>query len=251
MATVLALSALSGRGTVAMWGYPLWLFLGLWIVLTARRVLDESRLARVRAHLGGVFAGLALAFIANYAVLPQLRSSLPRGVLSRRRARPRTVATLSRRRPAQPIVYVIGSMWDGGNVAHYAPDHPRVLIDGKPERAPWIDLADLRRTARWWSGPTGDLNAMPPGSARHRRPMPQVQPPFCCCALPAAGDPQVARMVGWAIRCAPRPSLCGAATTLSQRLDDACRPCRRSRRSGFRSRSAAASPRAYRRRRGT
>ena len=42
MATVLALSALSGRGTVAMWGYPLWLFLGLWIVLIARRALDDD-----------------------------------------------------------------------------------------------------------------------------------------------------------------------------------------------------------------
>ena len=41
IATVLALSALSGRGTVAMWGYPLWLFLGLWIVLIARRALDD------------------------------------------------------------------------------------------------------------------------------------------------------------------------------------------------------------------
>ncbi|HEY4975522.1 MAG TPA: glycosyltransferase family 39 protein, partial [Steroidobacteraceae bacterium] len=30
MAAVLALSAVSGRGTVAMWGYPLWLYLGLW-----------------------------------------------------------------------------------------------------------------------------------------------------------------------------------------------------------------------------
>ena len=35
-------------------------------------------------------------------------------------------------------------MWDGGNVAHYAPSYPRVLIDGKLERAPWIDLADLK-----------------------------------------------------------------------------------------------------------
>ena len=71
MATVLALSALSGRGTVAMWGYPLWLFLGLWIVLTARRALDGMRLARVLATWAIVFTCLALAFIANYAVLPQ------------------------------------------------------------------------------------------------------------------------------------------------------------------------------------
>ncbi len=35
-------------------------------------------------------------------------------------------------------------MWDGGNVGHYAPERPRVLIDGNPRRAPWIDLGDLR-----------------------------------------------------------------------------------------------------------
>ena len=36
-------------------------------------------------------------------------------------------------------------MWDGGNVAHYAPSHPRVLIDGEPRAGAWIDLADLKR----------------------------------------------------------------------------------------------------------
>jgi len=37
-------------------------------------------------------------------------------------------------------------MWDGGNVSHYSQDRPqpRVLIDGLPRRAPWIDLSDLR-----------------------------------------------------------------------------------------------------------
>ena len=36
-------------------------------------------------------------------------------------------------------------MWDGGNLAHYSPDQPQVLIDGLPRRAPWIDLDDLRK----------------------------------------------------------------------------------------------------------
>jgi hypothetical protein len=36
-------------------------------------------------------------------------------------------------------------MWDGGNVEHYAASHPRNLVDGEPPRAPWIDLADLKR----------------------------------------------------------------------------------------------------------
>ena len=60
----------------------------------------------------------------------------------------------------QPLAYVIGPMWEGGNIAHYAPEHPRVLIDGSPARAPWIDLGDLRARGAVvvWPGsdPTGD-----------------------------------------------------------------------------------------------
>src|SRR5205807_2982277 len=41
--TVIALSALSGRGAIAMWGYPLWLFLGLWMVLQAPTAIDTAR----------------------------------------------------------------------------------------------------------------------------------------------------------------------------------------------------------------
>src|SRR5438034_4793328 len=48
-ATTMALSAVSGRGTIAMWGYPLWLFLGLWIVLQARATITSARLARITA----------------------------------------------------------------------------------------------------------------------------------------------------------------------------------------------------------
>ena len=52
-------------------------------------------------------------------------------------------------------------MWLGGNIGHYAKEHPRTLIDGKPERAPWIDLADLhaRGAVIVWSG--GDLTRLP------------------------------------------------------------------------------------------
>jgi hypothetical protein len=64
-------------------------------------------------------------------------------------------------------------MWDGGNVAHYSAEHPqpRVLIDGLPGRAPWIDLADLRARGAalvWTDGdphvPPADLAAVAPGA---------------------------------------------------------------------------------------
>jgi len=53
-------------------------------------------------------------------------------------------------------------MWDGGNVAHYASEHPRVLIDGKPARAPWIDLADLKARGAVVVWTAGDLHVLPP-----------------------------------------------------------------------------------------
>src|SRR5262247_1037763 len=61
-ASILALSAITGRGTVPMWGYPLWLFLGLWLVLVARSSLDDRRLFHVIAVWAVVFACFALGF---------------------------------------------------------------------------------------------------------------------------------------------------------------------------------------------
>lgn len=199
MATVLALSGLSGRGTVAMWGYPLWLFIGLWLVLSARRALDAARLGRMIAIWAIVFTGLALAFIANYAVLPHYDHRyravfFPGGDLGRELSQRYRAVT------GKPITYVIGSMWDGGNVAHYAPEHPRVLIDGKPARAPWIDLADLKARGAVVVWTAGDLHAMPP-ELRTIAADAAVQPPFLLHYR--RGDASL--NVGWAILL-PRPS---------------------------------------------
>jgi 4-amino-4-deoxy-L-arabinose transferase-like glycosyltransferase len=144
-ASVLAVSALSGRGTVAMWGYPLWLFLGLWIVLVAWVEIDALRMARIVRVWGLVFAAFVLAFVADYLVLPNL-DHRARAVLF---PGDRLAAELDARYRAatgKAPSYVIASMWDGGNAAHYSAEHPqpRVLIDGEPRRAPWIDLADLK-----------------------------------------------------------------------------------------------------------
>jgi 4-amino-4-deoxy-L-arabinose transferase-like glycosyltransferase len=144
-ASVLAVAALSGRGTVAMWGYPLWLFLGLWTVLVASRTIDQTRMTRIVLAWAAVLALFVAAFAADYLVLPGI-DHRARAVLFPGAA---LAAALDQRFHAAtgvPPAYVIGSMWDGGNVAHYSPQkpQPRVLIDGLPRRAPWIDLADLK-----------------------------------------------------------------------------------------------------------
>jgi 4-amino-4-deoxy-L-arabinose transferase-like glycosyltransferase len=205
-ATTIALSALTGRGTIAMWGYPLWLFLGIWIVLYARTAITPVRLARVVATWAVVFALFAIAFAANYSVLATLDQRYravfyPGDRLADELARRFRAAT------GQPLVYVIGNMWDGGNVAHYAREQPRVLIDGDPRRAPWIDLGDLRSKGAVvvWTG--GDP-AVIPVALRGIAGDAQVQPPF---TLPFRRGGHILT-VGWAIL-RPLPAFARAGKT--------------------------------------
>ncbi|MGP0095294.1 MAG: glycosyltransferase family 39 protein [Xanthobacteraceae bacterium] len=193
LATVLALSALSGRGTVAMWGYPLFLFLGLAIALAARAGFSPTRVARVLVVWALAFTAFAVAFVVNYAVLPsydgRYRAVLyPGGPLAAEMSRRFRAAT------GEPLAYVISSMWDGGNVAHYAREQPRVLIDGSPRRAPWIDLADLNRRGALVLWTEGDGNTLP-AAYRAVAAGAQVQPPF---SLPFLLGPRKLD-VGWAI----------------------------------------------------
>jgi 4-amino-4-deoxy-L-arabinose transferase-like glycosyltransferase len=193
MATVLAMSALSGRGTVAMWGYPLWIFFGLWLVLMAPRAVTRLRLTPIVIGWAIIFAGLAIGFIGNYALLPaydqRYRAVLyPGDALGAQLAQRFSTAT------GKPLAYVIGTMWDGGNIGHYAPEQPRVLIDGKPERAPWIDLADLKRRGAvvvWTDGDLGKIPAQYSAIAAAA----DVQPPF---SLPFRRGGSMLH-VGWAV----------------------------------------------------
>ncbi|RDV04914.1 glycosyltransferase family 39 protein [Undibacter mobilis] len=198
-AVVLLLGVVSGRGAIAMWGYPLWLFLGLWLVLTARRPLDGARLTRIVVTWAIVLAALAAAFIVNYEILPRFDHRY-RAVFFPGEALAREITTRTRAITGQAPVYVIGSMWDGGNIGHYAKSRPRVLIDGKPERAPWIDLNDLRARGAIIVWTDADTTVVPP-MYRTVAPDAAVQPSF---TLPYRRGPGSVE-IGWAILL-PKPS---------------------------------------------
>jgi 4-amino-4-deoxy-L-arabinose transferase-like glycosyltransferase len=159
--TMIALTAASGRGTFAMWGYPLWLYVGLWLVLQAKPLFERDRIARIVALWGAVFAVFAIIFAANYTVLPLLDHRY-RAVFY---PGDKLAAELTQRfhnAAGAKLRYVVGSMWDGGNLAHYSLDQPQVLIDGSPARAPWLDLADIRAKGAmvvWTGGDTAHLPA--------------------------------------------------------------------------------------------
>jgi 4-amino-4-deoxy-L-arabinose transferase-like glycosyltransferase len=191
-AALLAGSFLSGRGLITMWGYPLWLFLGLWIVTTVPTFTNRLREMRIIAAWGAVTTVYALAFIVQYAVLPHFdhryrASVFPGDALATH------IASGFRAATGQPLAYVIGSMWLGCNIWHYAPEHPHVLIDGKPARAPWINLADLRARGAIivWSG--GDRSQLPAEYAEFAGAV--VQPAFTLPMRWGNGD----MTFGWAI----------------------------------------------------
>jgi hypothetical protein len=195
--TVVLMSVVTGRGTVAMWGYPLWLFLGLWIVLNAR-VLERITLGRIVFLWGTIFICMAIAFVAAYDVIPRYRSRYVAVLYPGERLG----AEMSRRYRAmtgKPLAYVVGTMWDGGNIGHYAPEHPRVLIDGRPVRAPWIDLGDLHARGAIVVWTTGNPNVLPP-AYRAVAGDAEVQPPFTLPMRLGAGTVTV----GWAVL-RPRP----------------------------------------------
>jgi hypothetical protein len=170
-ATLFLFSLLGGRDTQSTWGYPLWLFLGLWLVLFApagpayAKPL-HTRLARLGAVWTAVFAIFVTAFLVDYLVLPNFdhryrAAFFPGDALSA--AINQRFEAATGKKPA----YVIGSMWDGGNVSHYAEarPQPRVLIDGVPRRTPWIDLADLRARGAALVWTESDPQVMPPAFA--------------------------------------------------------------------------------------
>ncbi len=202
-ATLIVLAAISGRATVAMWGYPLWMFLGLWIVIVAGpAVLDRLRLRRVVTLWGIVFAGFAAAFAVGYGVLPAYDGRY-RAVFFPGDRLGAEIATRFQVMTGRPLAYVVGSMWTGGNVSHYAPGRPRVLVDGRPVRAPWIDLGDLHAKGAGVVWTDSDPRVLPP-ALRAVAGDAEVQEPFVLPYRRGKGEVTV----GWAVL-RPRPVVAG------------------------------------------
>src|SRR5262245_9910716 len=191
-ATTFALSLVTGRGVIAMWGYPLWLFLGLWIAMMAPK-LTRERFAPIAAIWAVVFVGFAATFAASYAVMPRYDGRY-RAVFYPGRALGAELSQRFRAATGRPLAYVIGDMWNGGNVAHYSPDHPRNLVDGNPRRAPWIDMSDLRNKGAVVVWTSGDPTTIP-AEFRTIAGEAEVQQPF---ALPFRWGRHVLP-VGWAV----------------------------------------------------
>ncbi len=177
MATLLIADAITGGKLIGMWGYPFWLFLGLWLVLRAGRIHERARFATLGWVWLIVTACYAVALIIFMAVTPRLSNTAYRAELYPGPTIATELAERFKSETGEPVRYVVASMFDGGNVSHYAAEQPRTIIDGTFRRAPWIDPADFKRHGGLvvWQSP--DPNRVPDalrplaGDAAPRKPL--------------------------------------------------------------------------------
>ena len=85
--------------------------------------------------------------------------------------------------------------WLGGNIHNYGATHPRTIIDGKLERVPWVDPADLRARGAVVVWTADDRENLPPPYRTALEQGAQIQPPF---DLPMRWGHGIVK-VGWAI----------------------------------------------------
>jgi hypothetical protein len=128
-----------------MWGYPLWLFLGLWVVIATGPVIERARLNRIALAWCIVTALYAVAFVVDNGVLPffhRYRAAIFPG--DRLGA---VTSTHFRAATGEPLRYVIGAdlkrhgavvVWDGGGAM--PPQYARFAAGAQvqpPLTLPW------------------------------------------------------------------------------------------------------------------
>jgi hypothetical protein len=146
IAVSLALSLLAMRPLRAMWGAPLWSFIGLFIVLLLKPALTTQRWR----YLGRAWLVLLLLPIMYFVIAKSYGTSVtgneqvvhfPGESLGRGINQQWFAAT------RQPLKYVVGDTWSAGNVSFYADDRPSVIFSHGDQRvSPWIDINDVHRS---------------------------------------------------------------------------------------------------------
>ena len=143
-AVVSAVSLATGRFPVQMWGYPLWSFLPLAALLWLGPVTDIRRITIFAVGVIFLFLLAPAIWIGTWIADPYLRerpkaSNFPGHAIAAQMTR------LWHEKTGTALPYVAGTEFAANNVAVYSPDRPRVVVHGRPQISPWIDMEDLRK----------------------------------------------------------------------------------------------------------
>ncbi|MDR1133344.1 MAG: glycosyltransferase family 39 protein [Synergistaceae bacterium] len=139
--SLFVLSAVTGLEIQSLWGFSLFGMLGIILFSYFPCRLEEKT---IRGCVRAVYVIMALS-LAVYAGTSLLDTSAK----SRRfdgRGLSAHVRDAFEREYGRSPAYVIGDIWNASNVSVYAPDRPRVFLNGDPRMAPWIDAEEVRRS---------------------------------------------------------------------------------------------------------
>jgi hypothetical protein len=165
---------LLGRLPIAMWGYPLWSFVPLALLMWFGPVSEPLAQRRFAAGALAVFVAFPLIYLAVEIGEPLLRqrskaTSFPGQGLAD------AITRTWRERFGTPLVHVGGGEFATNNVAVYSPDRPHVIVHGDPALSPWIDRAALARRGAVLVWEDGQADAA--RLARWAETFPGLEPP--------------------------------------------------------------------------
>ena len=153
----IAASVVLGLRLKDMWGYPMWCFIGLFLMAEVVDRFTVQGLQRFYVAWFVIVVATPLVFAVQQTIGAQwltrpLRAQFPGPELARR-VEQRWHAVVG----DAPLAIVAGSAWVAGNVAFYGTERPSVFIDADPRRSPWITPAALSRQGAVliWQEPRG------------------------------------------------------------------------------------------------
>ncbi|MBX9777406.1 MAG: glycosyltransferase family 39 protein [Xanthobacteraceae bacterium] len=182
-----------GRQPIAMWGYPLWSFAPLAMLMHWPPALEPAQLRRFAAAVLAVLIAFPIGFAAAELGEPLIRDR-PKATHFAGRTLADTITRQWREKTGTPLTYVGGAhvltpsgrqreslgggQFAANNIAVYAADRPRVVVHGERAISPWIDAADLDRrgVVLIWQPP--DYKQEIPENIRRAFPRAELQPPL-------------------------------------------------------------------------
>jgi 4-amino-4-deoxy-L-arabinose transferase-like glycosyltransferase len=176
-----------------MWGYPMWCFIGLFLIAEVVGPITPGGTRRfalgwavVMAVVGGVFT--VQQTVGGYLLQKPVRTQFPG----------RELAQVVEQRWHQlaggaPLAIVGGDVWLAGNIAFYADQRPSVFIDADARKSPWITPGRIAREGAVfiWQ----DASGVPPWLSGF--PTAQREPPIELAYIPSLGHPPA--RLDWAI----------------------------------------------------
>jgi hypothetical protein len=179
------IAAVLGRLPIAMWGYPLWSFLPLAIIMLVPPPVSAASLRNFARAYVVFFSALLLGYVAIEGFEPLLRdrrkaTQFPGRVMAE------TITQQWRQRTGTPLIYAGGSdmiprgagEFPANNLAVYSPDRPHVIVHGDLRLSPWVDPTDLARRGAVFVWEMEDAAQPMPADLRAAYPNAEFQPPL-------------------------------------------------------------------------